>query len=150
MGYGQPQTETTVTCKFYSATNIECWAGDEYVEGDPSATTGISSMSGNMTVFAGPRDDPFFFELTGFGLTVDAVIAAAGSLMFDMNGCPALDMATQMTLVGQLQSSDALGAPATDTLAGSNVLSLVVSIDKSVVNGGGPILGVWASTHNVQ
>ena len=147
-GYGQPQTETTITCKFYSGTNIECWAGNEYVEGDPSVTTGISSMSGGMTVFAGPRDDPFFFELVGFNATVAAVVAAAPNLTFT-NGCPALDMTTQQALVTQLQSG-AMGAAGSDTLAGSTVLSLVVSIDKTLVNGGGDVLGVWASTHNVQ
>jgi hypothetical protein len=146
MGYGDAQTETPVICQFYSADKIECWAGDEYVEGDPSSEAGIASESGKLRVFAGMRNDPFFFELTGFTETVKTVVEAAPSLTFDDEGCAMLDAATSSALVGQLQSGQD-GAPATDTFAGANVLSLVVQIDKSAVSSGGPLLGIWASTH---
>jgi hypothetical protein len=146
MGYGEAQTETQVICQFYAASKIECWAGDEYVEGDPASEAGISSSSGNLRVFAGMRNDPFFMEFTGFTETVKAVVAAAPSLTFDDEGCAMLDADTSNALVGQLQSGEE-GAAASDTFAGANVLSLVVQIDKSVVDSGGPLLGVWASTH---
>lgn len=146
-GYGMAQTETLVLCKFYDASNVECWAGDSYATGDPSATAGIQSLDGNMRVFAGLRDDPFFMEFVGFQETVKAVIAAAPSLTFDSDGCPAVDAATSGVLVGQLQSG-AAGAAASDSFAGNNVQALVIQIDKTVVNSGGSILSVWGSTHS--
>jgi hypothetical protein len=146
MGYGEPQEETLVRCVFNESHTIECWAGDEYVTGDPTSEEGITSESGKLRVFADLRNDPFFMEFTGFVNTVDAVIAAAGSLVFDDQGCPDVDPDTSAALVGLLQSGND-GAPASDSFAGTNVLSLVVQVDKSVVTSGGPLLGVWASTH---
>jgi hypothetical protein len=148
-GYGMAQTETLVRCKFYDENAIECWAGDEYVVGDPSNPAGITSTSGALRVFAGLRNDPFYFELVGFNETVAAVRAAASSLTFDDDGCPTLDDATSTALVTQLQRGMD-GAPASDTFAGQNVLSLVVQLDKDVVTTGGDVLGVWASTHAAE
>jgi len=144
--FGAAQTETTVICQFYTADRIECWAGDEYVTGDPSDTDGIESASGNMRVFAGRRDDPFFFELTGFRATVTAAVAAAPTLTFDTEGCPDIDDTTSAALVAQL-SHGMNGAAASNTFAGSSILSIVVQLDKTVVDEGGPVLSVWGSTH---
>ena len=74
--YGAVGDEQIVLCQFYRADRIECWIGDEYVEGDPSDPAGISSASGRLRVFAGRRDDPFFIEYEGFMATVEQVIAA--------------------------------------------------------------------------
>ncbi|MEO1267183.1 MAG: DUF4331 family protein [Myxococcota bacterium] len=148
-GYGENQTETLLLCAFADAENVECWLGDEYVGGKATDPAGLASDSGALKVFTGLRNDPFFMEFTGFTLTVDAVVAAAGSLDFDDAGCPTLDDATSAALVGQLQSG-MNGAPASDTFAGANVLSLVIQVDKSLVTAGGPVLGVWASTHSAQ
>lgn len=146
-GFGQPQTQTLIMCQFDAAGVIECWAGDdEYLKGDTSTETGLVSESGKLRVFAGLRNDPFFFELTGFQEAVKIVVGAADGLTFDAAGCPELDEQTATTLVNQLQSG-AGGAAASDTFAGANVLSLVVQVDKSLVTAGGPVLGVWASTH---
>jgi hypothetical protein len=142
-GYGMAQTETLVRCQFYDEDAIECWAGDEYVVGDPSDPEGLTSASGALRVFAGLRNDPFYFEFVGFSETLSIVRGAAAGLTFDADGCPALDEATSNVLVGQLQS----GADASDTFAGQNVLSLVVQLDDELVTGGGDVLGVWASTH---
>jgi hypothetical protein len=144
--YGMPQKETQIICEFDAASEIQCWAGDEYIKGDARDPLGITNASGKMKVFAGLRDDPFFMEFNGFTETVAAVVGAAGGLSFDGEGCPALDTATSNFLVGQLQSGIG-GVAATNTFAGSNVLSLTIQIDKDVIDGGGPILGVWASTH---
>jgi hypothetical protein len=148
VGYGMPQTETQILCQFDAASQVQCWLGDEdYAAGDASAEAGLMSWGGGMRVFTGLRNDPFFMEFGGFTETVGAVIAAAPSLSFDGSGCPALDSATSGVLVGQLQSGPD-GAPASDTFAGANVLSLVIQVDKNLVNAGGSILGVWASTHS--
>jgi hypothetical protein len=135
-----------VLCQFYAEDMLECWVGDEYINGNPSDTKGLMSKSGKLKVFAGLRDDPFFFELTGFQETVKAVVAAAPDLEFDEQMCPLLPPETSAALVKQLQSG-AKGVAASDTFAGANVLSLVVQIDKSLVNAGGPLLSAWASTH---
>lgn len=145
-GYGMPQQETTILCQFNAASDIECWAGSEYLKGDASATVGLASSSGKMRVFAGLRDDPFFMEFSGFTNAVSTVVGAASSLTFDSEGCPAVDAATSGVLVGQLQSGIG-GVAATNTFAGANVLSLTIQIDKDLVNRGGSILGVSASTH---
>lgn len=145
--FGAAATETTIVCTFASDQTISCWAGDdEYVTGDASAATGISSESGKLRVFAGLRDDPFFFNLSGFQATVATVEQAAPGLTFDAEGCPELDAATSNALVTQLATEPGGGA-AEDDFAGASILALVVQIDTSTVTPGGPIAGVWASTH---
>lgn len=64
-----------------------------------------------MTVFAGPRDDPFFFD---FGKYTEIIGGTATAF-------------------------DAVG---TDTFAGTNVLSVVVELPKSVLGGSGT-LNTW-------
>ncbi len=148
MGYGMAQTETQVLCSFTAMGNVECWVGDEYVSGDPTGS-GITSDSGMVRVFAGLRNDPFFFALGGFQAAVGAVKAAAPSLTFDADGCPGVDADTSAALVGLLQS-DGNGGPAVDSLAGVGVLALVVQVDKSLLTAGGPLLSAWSSTHRAQ
>ena len=144
--YGQAGTETTILCRFDVNQNIECWAGDSvYVTGDASNPNGLANADGRIRVFAGPRNDPFFFNISGFRATIEAVVAAAPSLTFDADGCPALDAATSSTLVGQLMTEPG-GQPALDEFAGTNILSIAVSIDRTVVATGGDILAVWGST----
>lgn len=143
--YGALGDEQVVLCQFYDLNRIECWAGDEYVEGDPSDPLGISSASGRLRVFAGLRDDPFFFESAGFRAVVTTVASVAEQLTF-VDGCPQLDPETQGALLSQLQRNPA-GIPAQDGFAGLNVLSLVVQLDPALVSVSGPVLAVWASTH---
>jgi hypothetical protein len=148
-GYGQPQQATDIICKFADSVNIECWLGGEYVAGDPSSPEGITSQSGKVRVFAGLRDDPFFLEYTGFAnaVTTATAAAAAGDVTFDANGCAQLSAEQQGLVVGQLTHGEN-GAPPSNTFAGQSVLALVLQVDKSLVTVGGPLLGVWASTHS--
>ena len=135
-----------VICTFDTSQNISCWAGDEYVTGNASSTTGLSSASGKLKVFAGMRNDPFFFNLDGFKATAADVTAVKGSLTFDPNGCPMLDGPTSTALVTQLKSAPD-GGPPQDHFLGANLLSLVVQLDKSILTAGGPLVSVWAATH---
>lgn len=146
--FGEATEEAELLCSFYSATELECWLGDEYVVGDASSEEGLVSESGALRVFAGLRNDPFFFEFGGFGAAVAAVKAAAPDLDFDADGCPQLDQATADGIVGLLQSNPD-GGPAQDTFAGSNVLALIVEVDVNLVNQGGPALATWVSTHQL-
>ena len=144
-GFGMAGTKTDIICTFDATQKISCWVGDDdYVTGDASATTGLMSDSGMVKVFAGERDDPFFFNGSGFGATIEIVKGAAANLMFDPAGCPALDAATSMTLVNQLMSEPD-GSAAVDDFNG-NVLAIVMQVDKSLVNAGGSVLAVWGST----
>jgi hypothetical protein len=149
--FGSPQDSTLVTCKFIDGTNVECWAGNDYAVGDPSGPEGITSDNRGMRVFAGLRDDPFFLEYTGFTNTVSAAIAEvqANRVEFDAASCPLLTEDQGAALLGALTTGEN-GAPPSNTFAGQNVLALVIQIDKSIVNGGGPVLGVSASTYTAN
>ena len=149
--YGGPQQSAKLICKFIDATNIECWLGGEYVAGNPNNPEGIVSARGGLRVYAARRDDPFFLEYTGFGNTLAEAVrqVVAGQVTFDTQRCATLTPAQQTGLVGLL-THGADGAEPSNTFAGQAVLSLVVQVDKTLVDAGGPILGVWASTHTVR
>jgi hypothetical protein len=141
--------ETLVICELASATSAQCWVGDDvYLSGDPSAEAGVTDAESRARLFVGQRNDPFFFNLDGFQATVDIVKGAAGSLTFDEAGCPALDAPTSTALVNQLQNDDPPDAEVSDDFAGANIVAIVLTLDKTLVTRGGPILGVWASTHD--
>ena len=149
-GYGEPQTSTVITCKFVDDTNVECWAGNDYVVGDPSDPDGIVSDNGGLRVFAGLRDDPFFLEFNGFQNAVNAAVAAVAADQVEFapedQGCPSLTEDQANALVGALTSGND-GAPPSNTFAGQNVLALVVQVDRAIVDRGGPVLGVSVSTY---
>ena len=142
-----PSPEVDVVCVFNRAQKIRCRVGRRLeVAGDASDPNGVTSPDGRLSVFAGLRDDPFFFNLAGFRATARAVAAAAGSLTFDPAGCPALDAATSAALVDQLRTAPG-GGPPVDNFARFNVLAIVVSVRKSLVTRGGPIVAVWGGTN---
>ena len=141
-----PQVETTITCSFDVDGVLTCEGGGSRVTGHASALDGIVSGDGAIRAFAGLRDDPFFFNLAGFASTVDAVIDAATGeppLSFDDDGCPLLDDGTAARLRSLIST-----APNGDDFSGGNVLALVLQVERSLVNGNGDILGVWASTRS--
>lgn len=76
-------------------------------------TAKIANESG-IKVFAGPRDDPFFFDLGAY----QAVLGGTATGFSD---------------------------PGTDTFAGTNVLSLVVEVPKSML-GSAATLNTWVAT----
>jgi hypothetical protein len=138
-----------IICTFDAASvqKASCWVGGapvkDFVSGDASSP--ISSSSGKLKLFAGLRDDPFFFNLDGFNHVASVVHGAAGSLTFDASGCPALGSTGPVLAAGLAQ--DANGAPATDSFAAFNTLSIVLAVDTALVSEGGPIISVWASTN---
>ncbi len=88
------------------------------VEISQYGSAAITSTSGGMKFFAGPRDDPFFFDLGQF----------------------------QAILAG---SATGFNNPGTDTFAGTNVLSTVIEVPKSLLGTSGSI-NVWAETKEKQ
>jgi hypothetical protein len=128
---------------------IQLWVGaNEYVTGDPSATTGLASADGKVKVFAGLRADPFFFNLDGLKQTAVDVEGAAASLTFNDAGCPLLDGGTAGALAGQL-SHAADGGAAANNFAAFNELAIVVTVDKSLLTqNGAPLMTMWAGTYS--
>jgi len=142
-----PSPEVAIICTFNQAQIIQCWAGnDAYVTGDASTINGIVSDVGKLHVFAGLRNDPFFFNLAGFRATSRTVAEDAASLQFDPAGCPLLDNETAAELVTQLATAPHRG-PAVNNVDRFNALSIVIALDKSIVTKNGPILSVWGSTN---
>ena len=74
----------------------------------------VVGKNGNMSFFAGPRDDPFFFDFAQYS----EIIAGNAS---DFND------------------------PGSDTFAGTNVMSIVVEVPKSMVGGSGTI-NTWVES----
>ncbi len=153
--YGMIGKLTDIVCTFDNAQAIHCQLGApgdkviDFVKGDASTPAGITSQTSKMRVFAGLRADPFFFNLEGFQNAVTAVKGAAGGLTFDMAGCPMLDGATAATLVDMLKRTNNGVDPAKNFFDGVNVLSIVLEIDKSLINSGGNIVSVWAGTYKI-
>jgi hypothetical protein len=77
------------------------------------AAPSITEQSG-MKIFAGPRDDPFFFDLDQF----KKILAATAT---------------------------GFNNPGTDTFAGTNVMSIVIELPKSVLRTGS--VNIWATTN---
>jgi hypothetical protein len=82
----------------------------------PYGSAPVTATQSGMTVFAGPRDDPFFFDLNQF----NAIIAGT---------------ATGFKPAGT----------ADDTFKGTNVLSVIVEVPKTLLNSTGT-LNVWLET----
>lgn len=156
--------ESKVICKFATNTSGECWVVNadgnvaDYLQGDFS-TTGVSSPSGKIRVFAGQRSDPFFFNLLGFKAAVGAAIATCGNmecpgtLTTDAAGCPALTTAQATALRGAIGSTVNTGSGfcpggQVDCFLNLNVMAIVIQIDKGLVlSGSDTLVSVWASTH---
>jgi hypothetical protein len=144
-----PDNEVNIICKFDSVAGtqgFECWAGaNEYVKGKVNAT-GQSSRSGALTVFAGPRNDPFFMNNTGLTAGLAALQTAYTAAAKDAAGCPNIAAATSTTVRGAFNPAASM-----DTYRGQNVLAIVISIDPVILMPGAKkTLSVWASTNRAQ
>ena len=131
---GDAVEDLVIQCKYDAATNKMQVYGPiapsetgtrSKLEGSVTAETDVTSYLGavatgtgstGVKVFAGPRDDPFFFDLTQF----KKIVAGTAS---NFNN------------------------PGTDSFAGTNVLSVVVEVPKSLLGSGpGGKINVWLET----
>ncbi|MSP61964.1 MAG: DUF4331 domain-containing protein [Myxococcales bacterium] len=157
---GKPPIDVSkVICTFDAAQVASCWVFDakgmkvvDYVTGDAKATTGIESASKKMKLFAGVRNDPFFFNLEGFRDAVKYVQGGKGLMdkpfTLDGAGCPTNVDPAAATKV--LKSTAGGTAGAKDFFAKFNVLSIVIAMDKGLLTADAakaPVLGVYGSTH---
>lgn len=156
--FGAPNgVDETIIATFDVDGILSLWVGtDEYVTGTATAETGLSSTDHKVKVFAGKRQDPFFCNLKGINAMTSAI--AKTPLTLDTAGCPLVDAGTAATFATDLRTTPIPdggvvdggtdGGPI-DAFAKSNVLSIVISLDKSLVTKGGPLVSAWASTHTV-
>lgn len=148
--FGEMRKTVALTCRFLSATDVHCRAGDaDRAEGDPSGRAGLASHKGQFRVFAGLRDDPFFNNVRGTRAAYQVARQAIGSgAPIDAAQCPAFDRATSRAILEQWRHSD--GGLGRNFLAGWTPASIVISIDLDLVARGGPILGAWAATRSAE
>ena len=165
-----PGPEIAIICTFSdgapaSAQTIQCWVGNEaYVTGNANnPDTGLTSTDGKVRVFAGVRNDSFFFNLPGFRASARMVTSALagdlGPVTFDAAGCPALPPAFQAAVVTQLQNRvpnpngtnpaflGSNNGTSLNDFNGFNVLAIVLEVDKSLITKNGALLSVWGSTN---
>lgn len=141
-------TETRVICRFDSNTAVACWvvSGDatkDYVAGDPSRTAGVASTTGKLRVFAGRRSDPRFASRTAFDTGAASFSAAVAGATLDGAKCPT---GTQVANGVPMVRAKLTAGP--DDYTQTNVMAIVVQIDKSLVNvGTNTTVAVWGSTH---
>lgn len=92
---------------------------------------------GNMQVFAGAREDPFFFDLAQFL-----------KILPDRNQGSAAPSCLPQPLGGNNTCPQGFNNPGSDTLKGYNVLSIVVEMPRAQLQGsGGPKIAYWVTTH---
>lgn len=102
------------------------WHGQLVAVGDTSGymhTTHYTSVVGGGKAFAGPRDDPFFFDLPGFVEFKKQLLAGSTDLS---------------VLLG--------GFTGVDTFKGTNITSIAIEVPNSRLGGSGRTIGVWATT----
>jgi hypothetical protein len=134
-----------VMCTFNDAgTTFECWVEDQvYVTGPVGDEAGTTSAGDEIRVFAGPRRDPFYFNLAGFNAARGAVIGLT-MLPTLQDGCPVLDNTT----AGDLRTL--LTTPSANFFEGLNTLSIVIEADPALfVDVDNPLASVWASTNRL-
>jgi hypothetical protein len=145
---GGRNSSTTISCMTTGDT-FSCFTTKETVTGRIGDQNGAANNTGSLRAFAGLRDDPFFNNVRG---TRDMYNAATAALKegtrFDAAGCPMFTQAVASDLLRRWRSTD--GGPGSNFLKGWTPASIVVSIDKRLVNAGGPLIAVWATTNDSE
>jgi hypothetical protein len=148
--FGRTAATTDIVCRFASATSADCRLDQaDRARGDASRQEGLVSDGERFRIFAGLRDDPFFNNVRG---SRDAYNAATHALengaRYDAAACPGFSPDASREILGRWRHTD--GGPATNLLHGWTPDSIVVSVDITAVNRGGPLLAVWAATVGAQ
>jgi hypothetical protein len=143
---GNTMASTSITCEFNSAFAPDCRLGDiDRARGDANGEAGLESERHRFRVYAGLRDDPFFNNVRGTraALNMAAAGMAAGAPR-DGSGCPRFDARTSAKILDEWRHTE--GHAGSNFLAGWTTAALVIEVDLDVVNPGGPLLGIWATT----
>jgi len=115
--------------------------GEINTAADANSPKTITSGDSAVKVFAGPRDDPFFFSLNGNGTTYKGFTTCTTGSMCFLGICDRTSAAG--CGVGTLPSAP-YPNDAVDTFAGFNVSSIVIEVPLADFTGTN--LGIWAST----
>ena len=99
-----------------------------------------AAIDGGGKAFAGPRDDPFFFDLVGFKHLKSRILNGQLDLgtAGDTTNCALADDDADANLLSCFTG--------TDTFAGTNVSSIVLDLPNSKLGGTGKTVGIWATT----
>ncbi len=97
---------------------IDANANPSQVAITPYGSQPVIATNAGMSFFAGPRDDPFFFDFAQYSEII-------------------------------MGNATAFNNPGTDTFAGTNVLSVVVEVPKSMIGNSGTI-NTWVETKRKQ
>ncbi len=142
---GRTTSTSSIECDFDVAVAPECRLGDDRARGDASVESGVRSEQHRFRVFAGLRDDPFFNNVRGTRAALNVAAEALKSgVPRDAAGCPRFSAATSARILDEWRHTE--GRAGSNLLAGWNTAALVVEVDVAAVNGGGSLLGVWATT----
>lgn len=142
---GDTTATTSIACEFNSAFAPDCRLGDiDRARGDASGEAGLDGERHRFRVFAGLRDDPFFNNVRGTRAALNVAGAELAAAPKDRGGCPRFEARTSAKMLDEWRHTE--GHAATNLLAGWTTAALVIEVDLAVVNGGGPLLGVWATT----
>ena len=109
-----------------AAARAHIWAGRVVAIGTTTASGGstrVAPIVGGGKAFAGPRDDPFFFDLPGFVEFKKQLLAGSTDLG---------------VLLG--------GFTGVDTFKGTNVSTIAIEVPNARLGGTGKTIGVWATT----
>ena len=123
------------------------WTGANIATGHTSRyghSSSIASINGGGHAFAGPRDDPFFFDLVGFKHLKSRLLAGQLDLgtVNDTTNCALADTDSNANLLSCFTG--------TDTFAGTNVSSIVLTLPDAKLGGKGNTVGIWATTSIVK
>ena len=105
--------------------------------------TTFSPMPG-MTVFTGPRSDPFFFDLAQFFAILPDRMSPGTGKQVDYPSIMAADTPAMNGFRGFPANSGYNTTPASDLLASFNVLSIVVELPRAALGGG--VIRLWETT----
>jgi hypothetical protein len=141
---GDTTVTSRLTCRFAAAGTIDCRLGTDRAHGAAGEPGGLWSMRRGFRIFVGLRDDPFFNNVYGTRAALNVAGAALAAAPRDGGGCPRFDDATVRQIAGEWRRTN--GQAAENLLAGWKTSALVVSIELDVIDRGGPLLGVWATT----
>lgn len=143
---GGARESVTLSCEFNAPSAPECRAGDaDQLRGEAGGEAGLRGERGRFRVFAGLRDDPFFNNVRGTRAALDvAGVALRAGAALDAGGCPRFDDATVARIHEEWRRTD--GQAGRNFLAGWATAALVMEVDLDVVDLGGPLLGIWATT----
>ena len=110
-----------------------------------TGTINTPFTAGSVQVFAGAREDPFFFDLAQFLKILPDRNAGNTTTAIQPGGLPSCLPAP---LGGNNTCPQGFNNPGSDTLKGYNVLSMVVELPRSLLSGGnGPKIAFWTTTH---